>query len=116
EKIGRAKQRVTHVGDYDCVFRQESVQSLEQPLHRQRRCLPYLKPIDSAWPRNLARSPPAQSESKQTTHEILESHIFVCVITNRELLARGINRAARLEPCRINTQIDVGHESPEYND
>ena len=66
--------------------------------------------------RNLRWRASQQSGFQQSAYEIFEADIFKRVIADRELFARGVNRAGRIKPRRVDAKVDVGHERAEHND
>src|SRR5215831_4083858 len=71
--------------------------------------------VQRNWPWDFAQRATAETQAQQASHKILEADIFINVITDRKFLARGIDRARRIEPRGINSQVDIGHEKAEHD-
>src|SRR5205814_9779559 len=98
EQVSGAKQRIPHIGYDHGLFREKGVYPLEQTLDRD---LVFSTPAPIRHQRLRSRNPgraaPLQPGVKESPQEILEADIFKIVIANRELFARGVDRAGEIQ-------------------
>src|SRR5258708_6966525 len=66
--------------------------------------------------RDSAQGATAQAQAQKAAHEILEPHVLISVIADREFLTGSVNGAAQIQAGGIDTQIDVSHECAQEND